>query len=91
MIHPVSLGAAEVGSSCREPSTLLCDNQLAILVRGGSVTTHCLAAPALPTRGYQGDYRRRSLTSAAPRTSPLEKSLHISRALKNRLADPSET
>ena len=79
MTNPVSLGAVEVGSSCREPSTLLCDNQLATLVRGGSVTTHCLAAPALPTRGYQGDYRRRSLTSAAPGTSPFDKFLHISR------------
>jgi hypothetical protein len=58
--------AVEVGSSRRELSATLCDNQLATLVGDSSAaTTHCYAATALLTRGYQGDYRRQSLPSAA--------------------------
>jgi len=50
-------------------------SQLATLVRGSSVTAHCLAATALLTREYQGDHRRQDLISAAahatdPLTSP---------------------
>jgi hypothetical protein len=47
-------------------------SQLATLVRGSSVTAHCLAATALLTREYQGDHRRQDLISAASRaTYPL--------------------
>jgi hypothetical protein len=66
------------GSMRREPSCPLCDNQLATLVRGGSVTTHCHAATALLTREYQGDYRRQSLNPVATCVSPIDKSFHIS-------------
>jgi hypothetical protein len=50
-------------------------SQLATLVRGSSVTAHCLAATALLIREYQGDHRRQDLISAAshatdPLTSP---------------------
>jgi len=50
-------------------------SQLATLVRGSSVTAHCLAATAPLTREYQGDHRRQDLISAAshatdPLTSP---------------------
>jgi len=59
------LDAVEVGSPRRETSVVLCDNQLATLVRGGSaVTAHCHAATALLTREYQGEYRRQALPSA---------------------------
>ncbi len=54
-------------------------SQLATLVRGSSVTAHCLAATALLTREYQGDHRRQSLTSTASRAThyPLDISFHI--------------
>jgi len=54
-------------------------SQLATLVRGSSVTAHCLAATALLTREYQGDHRRHSLTSTASRAThyPLDISFHI--------------
>jgi hypothetical protein len=39
--------------------------QIYFSFRGSSVTAHCLAATALLTREYQGDYRRQSLTSTA--------------------------
>ena len=43
------------------------------------MTTHCRAATASQLiRGYQGDYRRQSLTSVATREPPLDKSFHIS-------------
>ena len=72
MIQGWARDAVEVGSLRREPSVVLCDSQLAILVRGGSaVTTHCHAATALLTREYQGDYRRQALPSAVPRAHPL--------------------
>jgi len=35
------------------------------------VTTHCHAATALLTRGYQGDHRRKDLTSSTPCPTPL--------------------
>ena len=70
MIQQLAQIAVEVGSSRRELSATLCDNQLATLVGDGSAaTTHCYAATALLTRGYQGDYRRLSLPSAAVRAS----------------------
>jgi Transposase IS116/IS110/IS902 family len=62
----------------REPSTALCGDQPAPLVRGSSATNHCHAAPALPTREYQSDDRRCSLTSPAlPAFAPLDKNFHI--------------
>ena len=44
------------------------------------MTSHCRAATAFQlTRGYQGDYRRQSLTSVATREPPqLDRSFHIS-------------
>jgi hypothetical protein len=70
VIQQLARVAVEVGSSRREPSRTLCDSQLATLVGGGSAaTSHCFAATALLTRGYQGDYRRQSLPSAASRAS----------------------
>ena len=69
--------ATEVGSIRREPSCASMRFQLATLVRGGSVTAHCPAAPALPTREYQADYRRQSLTSGATCAMHLDISFHI--------------
>ena len=63
--------AVELGSVSENPRRLLCDRELARLVRGSSVTDHCHAAPALPTREYQGDHRRRTpLLSAASCARP---------------------
>jgi transposase len=69
--------ATEVGSIRREPSRTSMRFQLATLVRGSSVTARCPAAPALPTREYQADYRRQSLTSEATCATPLDNSFHI--------------
>jgi hypothetical protein len=70
--------AVEVGRVPENPRLLLCDPELALLVRGSSVTDHCPAATALPTREYQSDYRRLPLPSAAScATLPLDKSFHI--------------
>jgi hypothetical protein len=70
-------GVKQVGSIRREPSRTSMRFQLATLVRGSSVTAHCPAAPALPTREYQADYRRQSLTSEATCATPLDNSFHI--------------
>ena len=70
--------AAEVDIEGREPSIPLCGDQPALLVRGSSATNHCYAAPAPPTREYQSDDRRCSLTSTAlPALAPLDKNFHI--------------
>src|SRR5690242_16960354 len=69
--------ASEVGSIRRESSRTSMRFQLATLVRGSSVTAHCPAAPALPIREYQADYRRQSLTSGATCAKPLDISFHI--------------
>lgn len=43
------------------------------------MTSHCRAATAPQLiRGYQGDYRRQSLTSVATREPPFDTSFHIS-------------
>src|ERR1039457_1146211 len=42
-----------------------------------AVTSHCHAAPALPTREYQRDHRRLSLLSISTCTLPIDKSFHI--------------
>jgi hypothetical protein len=75
--------ATEVGSIRREPSWASMRFQLATLVRGSSVTAHCPAAPALPTREYQADYRRQSLTSQATCATPLDFSFHIRGTAEN--------
>jgi hypothetical protein len=78
MIRGRAAIAVEVDTQGRESSKALCGDQPALLVRGSSATTHCHAAPALPTRGYQGDDRRCFLTSAAlPALAPLDKDFHI--------------
>lgn len=70
--------AVEVDNEGREPSTHLCGDQPAPLVRGSSATNHCHAAPALLTREYQNDDRRCSLTSPAlPALALLDKDFHI--------------
>ena len=69
--------ATEVGSIRRESSPASMRPQLATLVRDSSVTAHCPAAPALPTREYQADHRRQSLTSGATCATPLDISFHI--------------
>jgi hypothetical protein len=69
--------ATEVGSTRREPSCTSMRFQLATLVRGSSVTAHCPAAPAPPTREYQADHRRQSLTSGATCATPFDISFHI--------------
>jgi hypothetical protein len=82
---------AEQDTVSENPRGLLCGGQPALLVRGSSVTDHC---HAVPTRAYQGDYRRSFLTSTtnrathpsplggttpgSPRRSPLDKPFHIS-------------
>src|SRR5215471_5548515 len=56
------------------------------LVRGSSVAAHCHAAPAQPTREYQGDHRRCSLTPATTwAANPLDISFHISGSRRNGL------
>lgn len=77
MNHRLVQVATEVGSIRREPSCASMRFQLATLVRGSSVTAHCPAAPALPTREYQADYRRQSLTSGATCAVPLDIPFHI--------------
>jgi hypothetical protein len=89
MNHGVAPGGTEEDSVLRESSTPVMRSQLANLVRGSSVTAHCHAATALPTRGYQRDHRRPSLTSASPVATPLDKSFHISRAPKHTDAVPA--
>jgi hypothetical protein len=55
--------------------------QLALLVGGSSVTAHCHAATARPTREYQGEHLRTSLPSVAICVArPLDKSFHIRRS-----------
>jgi hypothetical protein len=87
MNHRAAAGGTEVDSVPRESSAPAMRFQLAPLVRGSSVTAHCHAATALPTRGYQRDHRRPSLTSASPVAAPLDKSFHISRVLKSSRAE----
>jgi len=75
--------AVEVGSVFENPRQVLCDRELARLVRGSSMTDHCHAAPAQPTREYQGDHRRhipcsRSRPVPATLGTPLDNSFHIS-------------
>jgi hypothetical protein len=68
----------EVDTEGRGPSSSLCGDQPALLVRGSSATNHCHAAPAPPTREYQADDRRCFLTSAVlPVLAPLDKDFHI--------------
>jgi hypothetical protein len=69
--------ATEVGRVAENPRRPVMRSQLAILVRGGSVTTHCPAATALPTREYQRDHRRQQLTSIASCIAQLDISFHI--------------
>ena len=70
--------AVEVGYLSREPSMTLCGTQPALQVGGSSATNHCHAAPALPTRAYQGDDRRCFLDlAAASLTRPLDIPFHI--------------
>ena len=57
--------AVEVDRLSENPRGDLCDRELARLVRGSSVTTHCHAATALLTREYQGDHRRFPLLPTA--------------------------
>jgi len=66
--------AAEVGIVLEHPRRTLCATQRATLVRGSSVTAHCHAATARPTREYQVDHRRQSLTSTASRATWLRRS-----------------
>lgn len=74
--------AVEVGNVSENPRRALCDRELALLVRGSSVTDHCHAAPAPPTREYQSDHRRHTLCSRprpvpAPFGTPLDNFFHI--------------
>jgi len=57
--------AVEVDRLSENPREALCDRELALLVRGSSVTAHCHAATALLTREYQSDHRRLPLLPAA--------------------------
>ena len=71
--------AVEVGYLSREPSMPLCGTQPALQVRGSSATNHCHAAPAQPTREYQGDNRRCSFDlDCAFLFVPLDNPFHIS-------------
>ena len=71
-------GVGGVGMLSREPSLVSCGIQPARLVRGSSATNHCHAAPALPTREYQGDDRRCFLDLASAfLTRPLAIPFHI--------------
>ena len=73
-----AVSAAGVDTEGRESSTHLCGDQPAPLVRGSSATTYCHAAPAQPTREYQGDDRRCFLTPAAlPALASIDKDFHI--------------
>src|SRR5712691_5887211 len=55
-----------------------------------SVTAHCHAATALPTRAYQGDHRRYSLTPATTCAPlPFDKPFHI-RSERSDAGDASE-
>ncbi len=64
--------AVEVDRRSENPRPELCDRELALVVRGSSVTAHCHAATALPTREYQRDHRRYTLT---PTTTPAQRPL----------------
>ena len=71
--------AVEVGYLSREPSMPLCGTQPALQVGGSSATNHCHAAPAQPTREYQGDNRRCSFDlDCAFLFVPLDNPFHIS-------------
>lgn len=74
--------SGEVGRVTENPRGPAMRCQLATLVRGDSVTTHCHAATAQPIREYQRDHRRQQLTSSEFRAVPLDISFHISRVLK---------
>jgi len=73
--------ATEVGRVAENPRRPVMRSQFATLVRGGSVTTHCPAATALPIREYQRDHRRQQLTSIATCVAPFDNSFHINRVL----------
>jgi hypothetical protein len=78
VVAQVAVGADR---ACRE-SSLACYvvPTHALSVQDTSVTAHCHAAPAQPTREYQGDHRRYSLTPATTcATTPLDIPFHISR------------
>jgi hypothetical protein len=68
----------EVGSVAENPRNHFAIVNSRFKSEAVSVTAHCHAATAPPTREYQGDHRRLLLLSASTCTAPLDNAFHIS-------------